>query len=173
MSIESKLTGKQLIFCKEYLIDYNATRSAIQAGYSEKTADSQGSRMLKNVKVKAYLDEMTAERADRLEITADRILEEIKHIAFFDIRNIFDGNSLKQVSDLDDKTARALNSVKSRIEKMDGENFAEVVEVKSNDKLKALDMLSKHIGLYERDNEQGRVLEVKSGVGELYKAINE
>ncbi|NOQ31814.1 MAG: terminase small subunit [Helicobacteraceae bacterium] len=156
MSKEHDLTKKQLIFCKEYLVDMNATRAIIEAGYSKNSAETQGSRMLRNVKVKAYIDKMTDDRAERLDITADRVLEEIAHIAFFDIRNIFDGSSLKEVDKLDDKTARAISSVKSRIEKSDGENFAEVIEVKSNDKLKALDMLSKHLGLYERDNEQGK-----------------
>ena len=154
MSKEHNLTTKQLIFCKEYLVDMNATRAIIKAGYSKKSAETQGSRMLRNVKVDTYIKQMTKVRTEKLDITAERVLEELAHIAFFDIRNIFDGNSLKQVSDLDDKTARALSSVKSQIEKTDGENFAEVVEVKSNDKLKALDMLSKHLGLYENDNKQ-------------------
>lgn len=153
--LENKdLTEKQYIFCLEYLIDYNATRAAIKAGYSEKTAHSQGSRMLKNVKVKTFVDKKTKERSEKLDITVDRVLEEIASIAFFDIRKLFNGSSLKEVDSLDDNTAKAISSVKSRIEKMDGENFAEVVEIKSNDKLKALDMLSKHIGLYEKDNEQ-------------------
>jgi len=172
MSKHKDLTERQYIFCIEYLTDYNATRAATKAGYSEKTADSQGSRMLKNVKVKAFIDKKTKERSDKLDITADRVLEEIANIAFFDIRKVFQGNSLIQVDDLDDKTARAIASVKSRVEKLDGENFAEIVEIKSNDKLKALDMLSKHIGLYEKDNEQAsKTIEVKQGIGELYKAM--
>lgn len=52
-----KLTAKQQRFCDEYLISFNATQAAIKAGYSEKTAYSQGQRLLKNVEVKAYLDE--------------------------------------------------------------------------------------------------------------------
>ena len=156
MSSEHGLTSKQFIFCKEYLIDFNATRAIIKAGYSKNSAETQGSRMLTNVKVKAYITKHKAERAEKLDITADKVLKEIANVAFFDIRNIFDGSSLKQVSDLEEKTARALSSVKSRIEKLDGENFAEVVEVKANDKLKALDMLSRHLGLYEKDNEQNK-----------------
>lgn len=154
MSEKCNLSEKQLIFCKEYMTDFNATRSAIRAGYSEKSAHVQANRMLKNDKVKTYIAKHKAERIEKLDITAENVLKEIANVAFFDIRNIFDGNYLKQVSDLDDKTARAVSSVKSRIEKTDGENFAEVIEVKSNDKLKALDMLSKHLGLYENDNKQ-------------------
>ena len=156
MAKSKDFTAQRVIFCKEYAITGNATESAIKAGYSKKSAYSQGHRLLKNDEVKAYLSKSLEARAEKLDITADRILEEIAHIAFFDIRNIFDGSSLKEIDKLDDKTARAISSVKSRIEKQEGENFAEVVEIKSNDKLKALDMLSKHLGLYERDNEQGK-----------------
>lgn len=52
-----KLTEKQKRFACEYLIDQNATQSAIRAGYSQKTATEQGARLLTNVKVKAYIDE--------------------------------------------------------------------------------------------------------------------
>lgn len=54
---EKKLTAKKQRFCDEYLISFNATQAAIKAGYSEKTAYSQGQRLLKNVEVKSYLDE--------------------------------------------------------------------------------------------------------------------
>jgi phage terminase small subunit len=56
------LARKQQIFVAEYLTDLNATRAAIAAGYSEKTADQQGSRMLKNVKVAAVIAEKTQKR---------------------------------------------------------------------------------------------------------------
>lgn len=52
----AQLNAKQQRFCDEYLIDLNATQAAIRSGYSEKTAYSQGQRMLKNVEVKAYID---------------------------------------------------------------------------------------------------------------------
>ena len=51
------MNAKQRKFCDEYLIDCNAKQAAIRAGYSEKTAYSIGQRLLKNVDVKAYLDE--------------------------------------------------------------------------------------------------------------------
>ena len=53
----AKLTPRQQRFCDEYLIDLNATQAAIRAGYSEKTATVQGSRLLTNVNVKSYIDE--------------------------------------------------------------------------------------------------------------------
>lgn len=66
---DKKMTEKQMRFCDEYLTDMNATQAAIRAGYSEKTAYSQGQRLLKNVEVKSYIDE----QLDRIhsEKTAD------------------------------------------------------------------------------------------------------
>jgi len=156
MITEDQLSKKQLIFCKEYLISMNATESAIKAGFSEKTASSQGSRLLKNVKVKAYIDEQLRQRAEKLDITPNRILEELGHIAFFNISNIYDGMTLKEISDLPKDVTRAIQSVKTRVEKTDGDTFAEVMEVKSNDKLRAIELLMKHMGMFAVDNEQSK-----------------
>ena len=161
MQKDVNLTSKQQIFCKEYLVSNNATEAAIRAGYSGKSAKSQASRMLTNVNVRAYIDKHQAERAKKLDITADKVLQEIANVAFFDIRNIYDGSSLKEIADLDENTSRAIAGVKARVERgEDGSNVAEIVEVKSNDKLKALDMLSKHLGLYEKDNAQSNQIAV-------------
>lgn len=145
---ESDLNEKQIIFCKEYLVSMNATESAIKAGYSKKTAYSQGCRLLKDVRIKTFIDEQLYERASKLDITPNRILEELGHIAFFDISNIYDGISLKEIDSLPENITRAISGIKSRMEKSEGENVAEIVEIKSNDKLKALEMLMKHLGMF-------------------------
>jgi phage terminase small subunit len=58
--IVAKLTPKQQRFCDEYLVDLNATQAAIRAGYSERTANEQGARLLAKVSVKAHIDEQMA-----------------------------------------------------------------------------------------------------------------
>lgn len=58
---ENQLNEKQKRFCEEYIKDYNGEKAAIRAKYSERTAYSMASRLLKNVKVKAYLNELTGE----------------------------------------------------------------------------------------------------------------
>ena len=60
-----ELTAKEERFCQEYIIDYNATKAAIRAGYKEKSAAVQGSRLLKNDNVLAYI----AERQGQIEAT--------------------------------------------------------------------------------------------------------
>ena len=71
------LTPKQAQFVAEYLIDLNATQAAIRSGYSEKTARSQGQRMLTNVDIMAAVAEAQGDRAERTNITQDYVLNSI------------------------------------------------------------------------------------------------
>lgn len=81
-----KLTEKQKKFCKEYLIDLNATQSAIRAGYSPKTAGSTASENLKKPEIQNYLSKLMQERSERTGITADNVLKEIQKVAFSDTK---------------------------------------------------------------------------------------
>ena len=76
----SKLTTKQQLFVDEYLVDLNATQAAIRAGYSEKTAEFQASRLLKNVKIEKALGIRMKARERRTAITHDKVLEDIERI---------------------------------------------------------------------------------------------
>ena len=73
---EVKITAKQEAFCREYLIDLNATQAAIRAGYSEKTAAEQSSRLLTNVKVSDFIALLKAERNESLRIDAAWVLKQ-------------------------------------------------------------------------------------------------
>jgi hypothetical protein len=74
----TKLTAKQARFVEEYLCDLNATQAAIRAGYSQKTAAVQGSRLLTNVKVAGAIRGGLEERSRRTEITQDWVMAELK-----------------------------------------------------------------------------------------------
>jgi phage terminase small subunit len=74
----SKLNVRQKAFVEEYIIDFNATQAAIRAGYSEKTAQEQSSRLLSNVIVKAAVDEAKLKRSERTQVTSDWVLQEAK-----------------------------------------------------------------------------------------------
>jgi phage terminase small subunit len=69
------LNHKQKQFYKEWLIDANATQAAIRAGYSKKTAYSQGQRLLKNVEGQKYLAELMAEKESELIASQDEVLK--------------------------------------------------------------------------------------------------
>jgi len=135
------LNDKQRRFADEYLIDLNATKAAERAGYSPKTANEQGARLLANVSVQALLTECMQARAKRTEITQDRVLQEIARIAFFDPRTLVDEEGkpipLKQ---LDADSAAVVAGLKL-------EMLGAVREYKIADKLKALDQCMSHLGM--------------------------
>ncbi len=68
------LTARQERFVAEYLVDLNATQAAIRAGYAEKSADVEGSRLLVNTKVAKAVAAAQAKRSERTEITQDYVL---------------------------------------------------------------------------------------------------
>ena len=78
----AKLTAKQEIFCREYIIDLNATQAAIRAGYSSKTANRIASENLSKPDIQRKIQELQQERAERTEITQDRVLKELAGIGF-------------------------------------------------------------------------------------------
>ncbi|MCK6203938.1 terminase small subunit [Bacillus infantis] len=75
------LRDKQERFAQEYIIDLNATQAAIRAGYSAKTANEQGSRLLANVKVRARIEELQSDRAEKLELDAEWVLKRLMQIS--------------------------------------------------------------------------------------------
>lgn len=84
----SDLTPKQQRFVEEYLVDLNATQSAIRAGYSARTADQQGSRLLANVKIAAALAAARQRQSERTEITADMVLAELAKVGFANLAHV-------------------------------------------------------------------------------------
>lgn len=145
-----KLNEKQQKFCEEYLIDLNATQAAIRAGYSIKTATEQSSRLLRNVKVKSEIDKLIAERSKRTGINQDRVIRELARIAFVNPNNVIDvkDGTVKQNASEDDMAC--IQSIK--IKKSDSEKgWSEEREVRLNDKMKALELLGKHLGIFKEN----------------------
>lgn len=142
----AKLTDKQQRFVDEYLIDLNATQAAIRAGYSAKTADQQGSRMLANVKVKQAVAEKQAQRSKRTGVNQDRVVLELAKVAFAKITDIVDSNGrIKEDASPDDLAC--IESIKYK--ESDNEYGGSVErEVKIASKLKALELLGKHLGMW-------------------------
>lgn len=87
---ESTLAPKQAAFVREYLIDLNATQAAIRAGYSAKTAYAAGERLLRHVEVAALLKKAMADRAERNDIKADRVIKEAWSIMTADPREFME-----------------------------------------------------------------------------------
>lgn len=150
------LTDKQHRFCEEYLANgYNATQAAISAGYSEDTARSIGAENLTKPDIKDYIETRKKEILARLKVNQDRILQEYARIAFNDIRGFYDQNGrLLPINELDDDAAAALAGVE--VDElwgmsMDGKvQIGETKKIKRWDKLKALDSLGDHLGMFTK-----------------------
>lgn len=161
MARNSKLTPKQQSFADEYLVDLNATQAAIRAGYSEKTAGSQGFELLKKPEIADAIQSAMQERAERTGITQDRVLRELARIGFADIRKVvtwgntelrvtdssgedaievYHGLALKAADEIDDETAAAIAEVSQG---RDG------LKIKFHDKRAALVDIGRHLGMFK------------------------
>ena len=110
-----EITKKQKSFADEYLKDYNGKQAAIRAGYSEKSAETQASRMLSYAKVAEYLGKRQIEKEKKIGITIEAIIEELREVGF----GVVDGEKLKM-----------------------------------NDKIKALELLGKHLGMFSENKDK-------------------
>lgn len=161
------LTDKQKRFCEEYLIDLNATQAAIRAGYSPKTAEQTASRLLRNVKVQEYIAKRQKELSRSTEITQERVIKELALIAFSnnaDYAHVVEkkmqveaGGALVDVLDKDGKPVmyRTVEPVLTEELTEEQKRALAVIkkgrdglEVKSCDKVRALELLGKHLGIF-------------------------
>ncbi len=145
----AKLTAKQQRFCDEYLIDLNATQAAIRAGYKRSDyTDTNANKLLENTRIKETIEKAMAERSKRTGISQDRVIQELARIAFvnpIDVINTENGSVSDSASDDD---LACIQSVKVKTMSSD-KGWSEEREVKLNDKMKALELLGKHLGMFK------------------------
>lgn len=141
-----KLTDKQQRFVDEYLIDLNATQAAIRAGYSVKTANEQGSQNLAKLSIQQAIAERMAERSRRTGVNQDRVVLELAKIAFVKMTDIVDSEGNIKGDAAEDDLA-CIESVKYKHSDTDT-GYSEEREVKIASKLKALELLGKHLGMW-------------------------
>ena len=140
------MTKKQKIFADEYLIDLNATRAyrvAYPSVKKNEVAAVNGSKLLRNTKIQEYISERMQERQLRTEVTQDMVVKELAAIAFSratDYAAVKGGAvCIKDTDSLTDDQIRAIAGIK------EGANG---IEVKLNDKEKALELLGRHLGMW-------------------------
>lgn len=139
------MTMKQKRFIEEYLIDLNATQAAIRAGYSPATAKDIGCENLAKPNIRAHIDKAMAERSKRTGVNADRVIQELAKIAFVNATEVIDPKTATVKEDALPEDTAAIQSVKV---KTFGEDGLER-EIKMADKLKALEMLGRHLGMFK------------------------
>jgi phage terminase small subunit len=157
------MTAKQKRFCEEYLIDLNATQAAIRAGYSVATAGEIGFENMKKPEIRTRIDKALAERSKRTGINADRVILELAKIAFVNPTDVInmDEAKVRDGSDRDDTAAIASVKVK-KIPTEDGDITER--EVRLFDKVRTLELIGKHLGMFRDKVELSGGLETSKGM---------
>lgn len=144
----AKLTPKQKAFAAEYLVDLNAAAAATRAGYSERTARAKGYVLLQMPEIQSLIQDGMTRRAKRLEITQDQVVQELARIAFFNatraarvVNNQYGAQvEFTDTADLTEDERAAIAGI---------EETKHGIKVSSYDKIRALELLGRHLGMFD------------------------
>ena len=156
----------------EYLIDLSATQAAIRAGYSADTAMEQGYQLLQKTSVSNAISQAMAHRSRRTGITQDRVLRELAKVAFVNANDVIDTDSATVRADATADDLACIQSVKVKVSESEMGSSSER-EIKLYDKMRALEMLGKHLGIFERrdhangNGEKNNLLEAIAATEEI------
>lgn len=157
------LAPKQKRFVEEYLVDLNATQAAVRAGYSAKTAEQMGYQLLQKTSVQASIQSAMKKRSMRVEITQDRVLQELAYIAFSngaDFAKVIEkllppdplcGGPSRMVQVVEMTPTDELPPDK-RAAIAGIEETKNGIKVSSHDKVRALELIGKHLGMFDGKN---------------------
>lgn len=169
----SRLTKRQELFCREYILDMNGTQAAIRAGYKSDNAKVIASNLLTKPDVRAAVSRLSQQASERLDLTAERVLFELCCIAFANAQDFTrlgpDGEPELDMSKMSREQWAAIAEYNE--DATGGQNDGErrlIVrrKIKLNDKVAALGLLGKHFKLFTEKHEHGLS-------DELVAALNE
>jgi phage terminase small subunit len=146
----ARLDTRERRFIHEYLVDFDPKQAAIRAGYRRAQAADIAAQLLRRADVAAEVETELRRRREKLQVTADRVLQEYARIAFADLRNFFDWGpenvALRPKAALSDADAAALAGIELPATNGRG------AKLRFHDKKAALDALARHLGLFETAN---------------------
>lgn len=173
-----ELTAKEEHFCREYVCDHamNATQSYLRAfpGVTYNTARTEGSRLLANPNITARVEELKQERYARLEISPERVLSELSKLAFYDPRAFHDEDGrLKPIHELPADAAAVIGGIETfhKVTGDEKDGLCITTKIKLPDKKGALELLGKHLKLWNDVGSKGNPL-VMSPVQQLLEDID-
>jgi len=176
------LTDKQEMFCREYLIDLNATQAAIRAGYSDNTARKIGSENLTKPDIAQRIIDLKLERNERVEVNADYVLRRLVEIDEMDVLDILkDDGGLKMVHEWPKVWRTTLSGldILTTVTNFDETTMENILKkIKWPDKVKNLELLGKHVSVmafkeqasHEHTGKNGGPIEVAALTKDEYKA---
>lgn len=168
IEVDTPLSKREKLFVEEYLVDLNGTRAAIRAGYTESSARSQASDLLAKPNIADAVATAISARSKRTRMKQDRVIRELERLAFTDIRDVLswgtrtvtsliDGTEsethgiwLKDSENLSAKTSAAIKE----ISEVRGKADVLTTSVKMHDKIRALELLDKHLGMFAQDKNE-------------------
>ena len=146
------MTPKQQRFVSEYLVDLNATQAAKRAGYSPRTANEQGARLLANVSVRSAIAEAKASRAERTQIDADWVLRRLATEVNADLADLYDENgNLRHVREWPMVWRTGLITGVETVQERDGDDaegnpkYVTVKKIKLSERLRHTELIGRHV----------------------------
>lgn len=147
------MTDKQEMFCVEYLVDLNATQAAIRAGYSKKTAADIACQNLAKLDIQNKISDLKAQRTERVEVDADSIVKQLELLRSANINDYVEVITVDKEQKIKFKDFKDLTEDQlSCIESVKMGKYG--VEMKLHGKEWTIEKLNRHIGFYEKDNDQ-------------------
>lgn len=151
-----ELTAKEALFVKEYLLDLSPKRAAIRAGYSEHTAHAIGYELMRKEGVLERIEEAMKARSKRTEVTADKVIKELARIAFSDMDDfavieegklsLIDSNTRKRGRS---RVIKKITQSTSDSSGPEGSSNSISQSLELHDKLRALELLGKHLKMFK------------------------
>ncbi|AZS50407.1 terminase small subunit [Entomomonas moraniae] len=158
-----KLTNKQKLFVKEYLIDLNASQAAIRAGYSKASANQIATELLGKTVVINAIQKAMDKRTERTKINADYVLNRLVEIDQLDVADILqDDGKLKPIQEWPKAWRQSITGIDVQ-ELMSGDIESLVKKIKWPDKLKNLELLGKHVAISAFNEKQEQPQELPIG----------
>ena len=159
------LSKKLELACHEYLVDLNWSKAMQRAGYKRSTAKNSGTRYFERVEVQALVDELMAQRKERIKRDGDDVIKELECVAYSNIMDLFEcemgGETslnankvlvLKDLSNLPNSVTAAIRDIKIT----PASDLAPgKIEIKLYSKLIALEALGRHFQLFDKGSDQG------------------
>ena len=176
----SRRNSRHDTFCREYIIDLNGKRAAIAAGYGKKGAHVRASQLLSNRKVQALLAKLTKEKADKLDLDAEKVLSELSRMAFSNLLDYGtvtdDGGFVIDLSALNREQAAAIHeiTVDEYMEgRGEGARTVKRTKFKLASKINALELLGKYLKLFTEKIEVSGLEQLPELMAEARKRVND
>lgn len=163
---ERPVTPRRQQFVLEYLKDLCGAAAARRAGYAAHTADRTASRLLGNAEIRQAIEKAMQERATRVGIDADFVLRELKQIAGLNPQRFFDkSGAFRPIHELEPDLAGTLAGIETDEVRQGDEVRGVTRKLRFADKLRALDLLGKHLRLWDKsDGERPVTVIIRTGI---------